>query len=59
MYVEKPTSAGIMTIQQGQAQLPVIPYFAGLGTTENPVRIFYSIDDGPATLGMTLISDNH
>ena len=59
MYVEKPTSSGIMTIQQGQAQLPVIPYFAGLGTTENPVRIFYSIDNGPATLGMTLISDNH
>ena len=57
MYLEKPANV-LMPIQQGQASLGVIPYFTGLGTTENPVRIFYSIDDGEATIGKELIAAN-
>ena len=50
MYLEKPMNSGVMTIKQGQASLPYYPHFTGLGTTENPVQIYYSVDGGEAQL---------
>lgn len=44
MAIEKPTNINMIGIQTGSVRLSYIPYFTGLWTTRNPVKIYYNID---------------
>jgi len=58
MYLEKPADVGMIGIQTGNASLSYNPYFTGLWTQQEPVKIYYTIDDGPGTLGKALAEGN-
>lgn len=59
MYIEKPTDIGMIGIQQGQtAKLSYNPYFTGLWTAQNPVKIYYTIDSENGVFGKNLAEGN-
>lgn len=46
MRLEKHSESSFIGVQTGDVSLAYIPYFRGLGTETEPVKLFYSIDDG-------------
>ncbi len=58
MYLEKPTDINMIPIQLGAATLSYDPYFTGLWTQRNPVKIYYNIDDGDGILYKALQEAN-
>ena len=57
MHIEKP-STYMIGVQAASAQLSYMPFFTGLGTTENPVSINYSIDNGNIVQASALVAGN-
>lgn len=58
MYLEKPTDVGMIGIQSTAARLSYNPYFTGLWTATNPVKIYYTIDGGEGILSKALVEGN-
>ena len=58
MYLEKPSDVGMIGIQTTTARLSYNPYFTGLWTANNPVKIYYTIDGGEGILGKALAEGN-
>lgn len=46
MYLEKPTDLPMMGIVSTAASLAYIPYYTGLWTQQNPVKLYYNVDGG-------------
>lgn len=59
MRIEKPQDTSFIGIQRSSCKLSYLPYFTGLGTTKNPVHLYYSVDSGTPVLGATLVSGNN
>ena len=56
MYLTKAseTNDGVIGVQTGNAILGYRPFFAGLGTNQEPVKTYYSIDNGDSVFGAAL-----
>ena len=58
MYVTKPADLGMMGVQSGSARLTYTPYYTGLWTEQNPVKIYYRINGGDWTFSKNLTLGN-
>lgn len=58
MRLERHSESNFIGVQTGDASLAYIPYFRGLGTETEPVKLFYSVDDGTPVLEKRLKSSD-
>ena len=58
MHLERHSESNFIGVQSGDAGLAYIPYFKGLGTDRDPVKLYYSIDGGAAIVEKNLKSSD-
>jgi len=57
MKLERHSDSNFIPVQSSDASLSYVPYFKGLASEQEPVRLYYSVDDGTGILEHSFTSN--